>query len=199
MEHMNIHKFQKYNKLLFSPWSVVTPARYVRVELQRKWKNCLRSQLNFLSLSNHSWKATSPSSISRGVWLSHQTPCLWGTPASAPSKHDCLKPAAFPLWSLSPFSLREVAALFLWEQLHSAECILISLLFQHPGLTAWLKSRGVFPLHLPDAECHFPHVALAFLWKLRSAGGLGAAASSLGQRLCSSEHLGWFWWCICNK
>lgn len=38
MEHMNIHKFQKYNKLLFSLWSAVTPARYVRTDLQRKKK-----------------------------------------------------------------------------------------------------------------------------------------------------------------
>lgn len=137
---------------------------------------------------------TLQSLLKSNISFLHQQRCLAFTPNPVSLRNSCQ--CTFQTWL---FSLREVAALFLWEQLHSAACILISSLFQHPGLTAWLKSRGVFPLHLPDAECHFPHVALAFLWKLRSAGGLGAAASSLGQRLCSSEHLGWFWWCICNK
>lgn len=93
---MNIHKFKNYNKLLFSAWSVVAPARYGTVLYCRENSSypslCWKS--NFFSFSKYSWKATS-SCIITEVWLSHQ-PC---------SPLTCSCQCTFKMWSLSPWKL----------------------------------------------------------------------------------------------
>lgn len=96
-EHMNIHKFKNYNKLLFSPWNVVAPARYGKV-LYCKENSSYPSlcwKLKIFSFSKHSWKATSSSSIIRGVWLSYQPR----------SPLTCSCQCTFKVWSLSPWKL----------------------------------------------------------------------------------------------
>lgn len=80
-EHMNIHKFKNYNKLLFSTWSVVAPVRYKRV-LYCKENSSYPSlcwKLNFFSFSKHSWNiffhhwrglTFTPAAFTSGLFLS---------------------------------------------------------------------------------------------------------------------------------
>lgn len=92
---MNIYKFKNYNKLLFSPWSVVAPVRYKRV-LYCKENSSYPSlcwKWSFFSFSKHSWKATCSSPTVGEVWLSHQphSPLI------------CSCQSTFKMWFLLPW------------------------------------------------------------------------------------------------